>query len=402
MPLFRFTAIDAEGRTIQDQIDAVSADAALAMLASQQLRVEDLEPVEQHSESQPSASDRSQSEKLSRSEAEQLTAHVADLTKADLPLGPGLRRLAGDLPRGRLSLALLSLAAELDRGASLEESLDRLSATMPGHLHGLISAGLRSGRLAEVLSDYAIREQVGRDYWRQARLALAYPLLALLLLGSITLVFAVWIVPMFVAIFTDFGLEVPEVTKAVIWTCQKGLPWLVLIGIILLIVLPLLRFVSASWLLDRCWLTVPFLGAAWNWASLSEFARLLRLLIAHDIPLPEALDYTAAGMRDMTLRRACGELRESTAAGHQLSAGVAAQRRFPAGLGPLLAWGERTGSLPDALDIAATAYEDRVRLQVELLKSVLPPIVFILVAGLASLGLTAMFLPLVKLISSLS
>ena len=58
--------------------------------------------------------------KLSTEEAAELAARVADLTKAGLPLGEGLRALAQELSSRRLNGVLRALADRLDvRWASI-------------------------------------------------------------------------------------------------------------------------------------------------------------------------------------------------------------------------------------------------------------------------------------------
>ena len=59
------------------------------------------------------------SRKLSAEEATELAARVAELTKAGLPLGDGLRALAGELSGRRLPHVLRVLADRLDAGDDL-------------------------------------------------------------------------------------------------------------------------------------------------------------------------------------------------------------------------------------------------------------------------------------------
>ena len=60
------------------------------------------------------------------------------------------------------------------------------------------------------------------------------------------------------------------------------------------------------------------------------------------------------------------------------------------------------GSLPETLEIAGDVYADRVRHQAVLVKTVLPPILFLVVLVTISFLVGSMVSPLFQLISGLS
>ena len=104
---------------------------------------------------------------------------IAGLTAAGLPLAPGLRATAEEMPRGRLRSALESVADALDRGASVDEALAAQGAGLPAHLRGLIAVGTRTGKVSHVLGRFVAFNNVGADLRRQLLISLAYPLLSL-------------------------------------------------------------------------------------------------------------------------------------------------------------------------------------------------------------------------------
>jgi type IV pilus assembly protein PilC len=69
---------------------------------------------------------------------------------------------------------------------------------------------------------------------------------------------------------------------------------------------------------------------------------------------------------------------------------------------PLIRWGETTGELPEALRISCEMFLQRVRTRSLLLRSVSPPLVFILVGLAIGFMVIALFMPLVSLIQGLS
>src|SRR5438270_10603856 len=93
--------------------------------------------------------------RLSGAEAAELSGQLAELTRTGLPLAPSLAALAEELPRGRLRGSMQQLAGSLGSGVSLAEAIEGQRGRIPPHLRGLVIAGVRTGRLGDVLSQFS-------------------------------------------------------------------------------------------------------------------------------------------------------------------------------------------------------------------------------------------------------
>ena len=158
------------------------------------------------------------SQKLSAAEATELAARVAELTKAGLPLGAGLRALAGELSSRRLAEVVCHLADRLDAGDDLAAAIDAIGGRLPPHLRGLVLAGLRSGRLPEVLEEYVDLELRRADLHRCLWASLIYPLLLMAALTALAVLATLFIMPKFVAMFRDFNVQLPFMTRWFIYS----------------------------------------------------------------------------------------------------------------------------------------------------------------------------------------
>ena len=114
---------------------------------------------------------------LTGPEAAELSHQIAGLTRAGLPLAPGLLALAEEMPRGRLRRSMLELAETLEAGVPLEQAIASHEAKIPPHLRGLVIAGIRSHCLGDLLSRYSEYASVGTELTRALWLSLAYPVL---------------------------------------------------------------------------------------------------------------------------------------------------------------------------------------------------------------------------------
>ena len=88
-------------------------------------------------------------------ESAELAARLHSLAKSGLSLEGGLLALAEEVGGGRLFGVLNRLAARLEKGEPLEKAIGAPDCRLPVVLRGLIVAGVRSGRLPDVLDQFA-------------------------------------------------------------------------------------------------------------------------------------------------------------------------------------------------------------------------------------------------------
>ena len=345
--------------------------------------------------------------RLSAEETAELTAKMADLVRAGLPLAPGLRAMADEMPRGlwrgsRLASMLRAIAGQLDAGRSLEDAFTSQQGRFPRHFYALILAGIRSGRVAESLEELVSIQRQTMELRRRVRLTLAYPLLLIAFSVVLLIAFATLIVPQFAKIFTDFGAEVPVFTRFVLGLAEPGLGgYLAGLAVVMLVIGLLAAFrgqAGVQWVLYR----TPVFGDLWRWNGLVEFARLMALLLDQQMALPDALRLTAGGVASVELKHACRRAAERVEGGQSPAESFGGESAVPPSLRPLLAWGQRLPALAQAFHAAAEMFEARTRVYVVLLESVMPPALLIVVGILIGALVTGLFVPLISLIQKLT
>ncbi len=418
MPEFEYNAKDAEGQTVYGRIQAHDLDQAVADLIERGLDVRPEDVVllvgndeealdeailldDDHATPQAASAI-----PLSGSQTTELVGTIAGLAAADLPLSAGLRAAAEEAPHHRVATAMRHLANQLDHGLSLDAALASASPSIPAYLRGLMLAGLRTGRVADVLEQLVALDQERADLRRRILAALSYPSILVIMLLAGFILSNLLIIRPFSRIFEEFGVELPGITLLTIhvmaWFDSTGL-WIfcgsltiLLAGGLVLLILPKPPEVQ------RACYRIPVVGPLWRWQSLVEFARLMQLLLERQIPMVEALQLTAGGLRWSDLvavSRSCAcDLQE----GMGLSESMAKYREFPPSIHPVIASGLKAQQPAEAFGAAADMYRRRAGVDALLWETILPPIIVLLVAVGVGYLILAMFLPLIKLISSLT
>jgi type IV pilus assembly protein PilC len=320
---------------------------------------------------------------------------------AGMPLAAGLRASALESDSRRARRALLALAAELDRGSSLEQCLAKCRG-LPREFRGAIAAAQRSGAYSPILVQWLADRRAAKARWRAFLATFSYPVLSILLAIAVFLFFALLVVPVFRKMYEEFGLTLPAFTVMTIWAAEAGSRILLGMVTVTAISVVVLRLVggAAGWSLIVT--SMPIIGLPWHWSSVAEALRLLSLLVEHRVPLPEALRLTAGALGDAYVAGQLQILADMVQQGTSLTMSLVQLRTLPLSIVPLVRWGERYGELAEGLRSAAQMIEGRMNLRTDIVLQVLPPILLVFVGAMALSMTIGLYLPLISLIQGLS
>jgi type II secretory pathway component PulF len=399
MPAFEYIGVDASGRPQQGRIDASTLEEARSRLAAEGLSELTLLPA-------PGTSPPGSAGEVGAGrEVPALAAAIRDVTAAGLPLGAGLAALAAEASSPQVRRSLEDLSRFVESGRPLEEALTAAEGELPPVLGGVIRAGLRGGRLPEALARYIDLDRAAREQRHAARLAAAYPLL-LLLLSAVIVVGLFWfVVPEFDSLVTDFGMELPWVTEALLATSRGlrnfGPLWLGAVLLIGLAAYVLLRLGVPRNLRTEWLHSVPVYGPWRRNFSLARFCRLLALLVEGETPLPEAIRLAAEGA-DPGLVRGDQRLAEQVEAGLPPAEAVQHAVGFPRLLAVVFRWHDHGPAFREGLEALADFFIARSRSQLSLLTLIFEPLVILGIGSTIGFVVLSLFLPMTKLLNELS
>ena len=294
---------------------------------------------------------------LSAAESAELAARLGTLAESGLALEGGLRALAEEVGNSRLAEVLDKLAARLERGEPLAHAIDSADCRLPVVLRGLILAGVQSGRLPEVLEQFAALDRRRNKLRHRLFLTFAYPALLLNTMAVLLVLFRFYVVDEFRKLFMDFGMKLPALTQFYLdyagivgWTVL-GLALAVLVACIASL-LPLGSFPGrfAAW--------IPIIGPVACSERYFQFTQLMATLLDAQAPLPDALKLAASAMRGSLLERQCRMATADVQAGIPLDEALA-RARFLDSLTCLVDWGQKKNALADAFRSAAEMFEAR-------------------------------------------
>lgn len=289
----------------------------------------------------------------------------------------------------------------IEGGLALSESMAKYPSVFDDLYINMLRGGEASGTLAETVARLATLIEEGAKLRRKVKSAMTYPIIVLSIAISITTGLIVFIVPVFAAMFKDFGAPLPAPTQFLITVSngfKKGLPY----------ILPLLfaaGYLFNKWkktpagnlATDRLLLKMPVFGPLALKVSVARFARILSQLVKSGVPIMDALNIVAAATGNKVIENAVVKGRDCVERGEPLSAGLSDTPQIPKMLIRMLAAGEKTGKVDEMMDSIADFYEDEVQTMIAGLTSLIEPFLMVFLGLMVGSIVVCMFLPIFKM-----
>jgi len=329
------------------------------------------------------------------------TRQLATLVKAGMPLLRALRTVSEQLDPGSLRDVFMLIAQDVESGVKFSEALAAHPRWFPPFYVNMVRAGELGGLLDEIL------KRLAELLEKQARLrdrvkgALMYPAFVMVSAVGILSILMAFVVPTFLAMFTELGSALPWPTRMLVGTCAaiRHWWWLVLCGLIAcgLLLQMLLKTPGGRRLIDRVALGAPVIGSLVERILIARFARTLGTLITSGVPLLSALETVRATVTNMVIDDALQDVEQSLKGGESLARPMELSGVFPPLVTRMVALGEETGQLDRMLMQVADSYEEEVDVQLAGLTQLLEPLLIVFVGGVVGFIVIAMFLPLMSL-----
>jgi type II secretory pathway component PulF len=311
---------------------------------------------------------------------------LAGMLKSGIPLEGALRRLSGEMRRGRFRDELRQLEQDLARGMPLDRALaDR---RLPEFYVRMMRLGAQGDDLPGVLLLLADHYQQAHRVWSRLKGLMVYPVIVLLGSLGVAALIAFLITTLFgeaTGLFEEVfsGAANREVTRMVVWmwTPAVGLA-LLTVAILIALALPPIRRRLRWWL------------PGFREAALSGVASTLGLILERGGTLHDAIELTAQLEAGSPAGRELERWKSRQAEGHSRFTELAAGARvFP----PLFIWlvGQGGEDLANGFRRASEVYHGRAMYRSELMLYFALPM-SVLFLGMMLIG---QFYPVMRLLT---
>lgn len=395
--LFRYSAIDPEGKTRQGQIDADDEAQAKLKLVQQQWVVLELNPVK------PAKTGHSLFVRppLHGEALAAWTLQLATLLEAKLPLERALVSLLDELSTTPQQQLMQSLQAHVQGGGSFADAMAQHPHVFNASYVAVVTAGEQSGQLARVLK-FQADTLLAQETLKHKLLASAtYPMIVLVLAAVILLFLMTYVVPQIAGVFSQSQKSLPALTVVMLqlsdWTRSMGV-WAGLLGVLLVAGFLRARKTQRGreWV-DARMLRLPLLGRLLNDYFASRFASTLGMLLNAGVPMMKAMRTAADVVSNQRLKTQIEECAALVREGAPLGAALHTKSQLPKLLVTFVKLGEQTGQLAPMLQSVSQQLSEQMQRRTTKLIAVLEPALIVLMGVVVTLIVLAVLLPMIQL-----
>ncbi len=339
--------------------------------------------------------------RISGKEFAVFTRQLSSLLNAGVSLLKALEVLIRQTKNENLKAIIESLKNSVRDGMAFSEATKKHPKVFPDLYVGMIKAGEAGGVLDTALNRLADWLEKEEDLKRQVSSSLAYPvIMALVGIGTVLFLLG-YVIPKFVVMFEDIGRTLPMPTRILIAISGHIRGWwflyIIVIGVIVWALRRYIKTKDGKFLFDRFKLQIPVMGILLNKIIISRFTRTLGTLLENGVPLLLALGMARDTAGNEVLSKEIDNSYTKVEMGEGLANTLFKSQVFPPIVIDMIAVGEETGNLPDALSRISDTNDREVESGVKAVTSLIEPVMILVMGSIVGFIVMAMLLPVFEM-----
>ena len=399
MPSFRYQAISSDGSIQSGTLVAPDRSSAVRLLAQKGEMPLELEM--SAVDAALAAGKRVSRPTISRAELADLVRELATALEAGLPLMQALRTVQKQAGHKSLKAILDFVIERVEAGVTLHQAAKEYGPPFDDMTTGMLRAADASGRNAEIMHQLADLLERSVELRREIVGAVIYPVMIAILIAASVVILIVFVLPRVMKPILSADLELPLPTVILMGVSDFIANWwMVILGAIVMVV-----FAARSWIasaenrlrFDEFLLRVTIAGQLIRDIAVARFTRTLGTLVSAGIPILSALKIVRDTLGNAALTRAIDQVSDKVTTGQSLADPLERSGHFPPLLVQIVNIGERSGRLEQMLLHAAGSFDRQVNNSLKIFTRILPTILLIVMALVASFVLAAILLPIIEL-----
>jgi len=396
--LFFYKAVNKEGKETEGSIEAQSKDQAINALQRRELIIVDIAAAGKASIFERKINLFS---RVSMKDIVILSRQLATLIGAGVPVLAIFRLIASDTENEALQDKLADIIDDIQAGVSISQAMSKHPKVFSPFYVNMIKAAEESGKLPETfgyLADYTERSY---QLINRARNALVYPIFVIVVFIVVMILMLVLVIPQLTSILVDSGQAIPVFTRLIIGVSDFFISY----GIILVIFIAIMGVVlwrhaqseAGRLSADRFKLSIPYIGSLYEKIYLTRIADSLHMLLESGIPMIRSIEITADVVGSEVYRNVLLESAEAIKSGSSVSETFSRYPEMPKILTQMTRIGEETGKLGYILKTVSRFYSQEVKSNIDLLVSLIEPILIVVLGLGVALLLSGILLPIYSL-----
>lgn len=413
MPMYLYEALDATGKEVKDQLEALSSKEAISKIRNlgyfpTKVRAKGGAMKVKSKAANKPASRRGAGGKVKIKQLTQFARQLSTLQDAGLSILRSLRILEEQQKPGTFKKVIGYVADDIEGGATLSEAMAKFPKAFDRLFVNMVAAGEVGGVLDLILSRLADFMEKAQKMKAKIKSAMVYPVFVISAAFLIVLGLMLFVMPKFTEVLKEMaGGDLPGLTKAIMaissWIAfQWGWAWMIATPFVIVFVLRLTKqFRTGRLVLDTIKLNLPVMKHIVYKSSVARWTRTLGTLISAGVPILEAINITKETAGNEVYSNMLAKVQAAIRQGDTFANPLKQSKTVDGLVVNMIDVGEETGDLDKMMGKIADNFEEEVDVLVSGLMSMLEPLMIIVLGAIVGTIVLAVFLPMVKIITSL-
>jgi len=308
----------------------------------------------------------------------------------------------------KLAGIINTLSENVRAGNSFSDGLTQYPKYFDKLYVNMVRAGEAGGVLETVLDRLAGFMEKSLRLKKRVKSAMIYPSVVVFVAIVIVVLLMIVVVPKFEQIFEEMlrGAALPAVTQIVIGTSrfiQDNI--LLVLGVVVGTIIALRLIVKTApggRVVDYIIYKLPKFGDLLGKANIARFTRTFGTLLSSGVPILDALVITREIVSNRFFADAIGRIHDQVRDGESVASPMANEKVFPSMVTSMVEVGEETGELDEMLTRVADNYDEDVDNAVNGITSIIEPVMIVFLAVVVGFIVIALFMPIIKIIETIS
>ena len=331
------------------------------------------------------------------------TKKLTTMMKAGLAIVPALEMLKVQSENPSFTPVIDSLLTQIQAGVPLSAAFEKYPTTFDNVYINLVKAGEASGNLDTFLERITLNLEKTIQIQKAIKSAMMYPIILLCVAVSVVGVMMIFVVPVFVEIFGNAGVELPMATQMVMAMSDFLRSWSapVILGAIFGVIVVIKKWLQSNLSLmqkfDKGIMKLPVLGQLISDSIMARITMVLANLISGGVNLIEAMEIVKNSIGNTQIQSSLEKVKRDIFSGKPFSSALRDTKDFPETMCGFIEVGEETGKLNEMLTTVSLYYEEEFDNSVDSFSQLLEPIMIVFLGLVIGFILVAMYTPIFKM-----
>ena len=392
MPIFFYTTISDNGQEVSGTVEAVNINVAAGNLRSQRKIITSLKEIGDVTKKKDGSFFSSPFDYVSfiySSDIVILFRQLSALITAGVTLVNSLQILQRQIKKRKLKRLLGQILHDIEEGSTFANALKKHPRIFSSFIINMIESGEVGGTLDIILESIANYLEERSAFRTQIITGFIYPAIVIVMSIIVVSFLVGFVIPKFMPFIKARGGKLPWNTQFLLDSTQ----WLrnywkhivcVMAGTSLGIYF-LNRLEAVKYWIDRAKTKLPVVGPIFVYSVVVQFSRNLASLLTSGVGMLESLQTVRNTLGNYAAMQAIDVMERRITMGENLSAPVRdASFIFPPMVAEMIAVGEETGGLGDALNLTARIHEKLLQTYIKRMNSLIEPVLILTLGGIVA------------------